>query len=456
MAVSDGSPTPQMVGNAFVEQYYSILHQEPDQVHRFYHESSVLSRPEEDGSMTTVTTTVEINKKILSQDYTSFRVEILSADAQSSHKDGVIVVVTGCLTGSDNLKRKFTQSFFLAPQDKGYFVLNDIFRYIDEYKSVDIESVPVNDADESAPTDSFTPEPEVIQAAEDVPDSQTTVVDDDISVSKDVSQPLENGKLSVPEKIVPVNHVKESSHLEHHSHAEKAASSNSQEDTPKKSFASIVNALKENAAPFHMRASPVKAVEQPRVLSIPASEAPTPSVESPTEKSNENGGKAYAIFVANLPMNATVEQLERVFKKFGPIKRDGIQVRSSKQQGSCFGFVEFESATSMQSALELTVMVIMSCVFLFVAANSDRGRYSSGRGGYRNDRNDNFRGRGNFGGGGGGRGGYGNRNDNFEKRGEFTGRPRGGNNGGGRSNGEVVARSYQNGGKVTRQPVKVQ
>lgn len=41
-------------------------------------------------------------------------------------------------------------------------------------------------------------------------------------------------------------------------------------------------------------------------------------------------GKAYAIFVANLPMNATVEQLERVFKKFGPIKHDGIQVRSNK------------------------------------------------------------------------------------------------------------------------------
>ena len=68
--------------------------------------------------------------------------------------------MTGCLTGSDNLKRKFTQSFFLAPQDKGYFVLNDVFRYVDEYKSVDIESVPANDAaDESAPTDAFVPEP---------------------------------------------------------------------------------------------------------------------------------------------------------------------------------------------------------------------------------------------------------------------------------------------------------
>ncbi|TKY58943.1 putative G3BP protein [Spatholobus suberectus] len=457
MAVSDGSPTPQMVGNAFVEQYYSILHQEPDQVHKFYHESSVLSRPEEDGSMTMVTTTVEINKKILSLDYTSFRVEILSADAQPSYKDGVMVVVTGCLTGSDNLKRKFTQSFFLAPQDKGYFVLNDVFRYVDEYKSVDIESVPANDADESAPTDAFTPESEAIHVAEDVPPSQTAVVDNDISVSKDVSQPLENGKLSVTEKVVPVNHVIESSHQEHHSHAEKAAS-NAQEDTPKKSFASIVNALKENAAPFHVRASPVKPVEQPHVSSMPASEAAAPSTDIPSEKNNENGGKAYAIFVANLPMNATVEQLERVFKKFGPIKHDGIQVRSNKQQGSCFGFVEFESATSMQSALEASPPVILDNRRLSIEerrANNDRVRYSSGRGGYRNDRNDNFRGRGNFGGGrGGGGGGYGNRND-FEKRSEFSGRPRGGNNGG-RSNGDAAPRSYQNGGKVTRQPVKVQ
>lgn len=458
--MSDGSPTPQMVGNAFVEQYYSILHQEPDQVHRFYHESSVLSRPEEDGSMTMVTTTVEINKKILSLDYTSFRVEILSADAQPSYKDGVMVVVTGCLTGSDNLKRKFTQSFFLAPQDKGYFVLNDVFRYVDEYKAVDIESVPpvnvppVNDAEESAPTDAFTPEPEPINVAEDVAPIQTAVVDADINVTQEVSKPLENGSVSVTEQAVPVSHVKESSHQEHHSTVEKAAS-NPQEDTPKKSFASIVNELKQNAAPFHVRASPVKTVEQPRVSSMPAPEAPAPSSDSPTEKNNENGGKAYAIFVANLPMNATVEQLERVFKKFGAIKRDGIQVRSNKQQGSCFGFVEFESATSMQSALEASPPVTLDNRRLSIEerrANNDRVRYSSGRSGYRNDRNDNFRGRGNFVGGRGG--GYGSRND-FEKRGEFSGRPRGGNNGG-RSNGDAVPRNYQNGGKVARQPVKVQ
>lgn len=88
-------------------------------------------------------------------------------------------------------------------------------------------------------------------------------------------------------------------------------------------------------------------------------------------------------------MDATIEQLEVVFKEFGPIKHDGIQVRSNKvclrfnfvqfhfellflmvftcfvllssiqQQGSCFGFVEFESANSMQLAIE--VLTLLFC-----------------------------------------------------------------------------------------------
>ncbi|CAJ2650398.1 unnamed protein product [Trifolium pratense] len=362
MAVSDGvqTPTPQVVGNAFVEQYYSILHQDPDQVHKFYHESSVLSRPEEDGTMTTVTTTAEIDKKIQSFDYTSYRVEVLSADAQPSYNSGVVVVVTGCLTGTDNVKRKFAQSFFLAPQDKGFYVLNDVFRYVDAYKSVDIETVPANDADESAPSEAFTPDPEPIHVAEDIPTIQPVIADTDTNISKEVSLPLENGKLSVTENVIPVNHVKESSHQEQMASIEKVPS-NTQEDTPKKSFASIVSAYKDNSAPFLSRTSPAKpAVQPPRVHSVPAPEAPAPNMDIPSEKNIENGGRAHAIFVANLPMTATVEQLDRVFKKFGTIKRDGIQVRSNK--GSCFGFVEFESAASLQSALELH---LKNCMFYF-------------------------------------------------------------------------------------------
>lgn len=40
--------------------------------------------------------------------------------------------------------------------------------------------------------------------------------------------------------------------------------------------------------------------------------------------------EGHSIYVRNLPYNATDTQLEEEFKKFGPIKHGGIQVRSNK------------------------------------------------------------------------------------------------------------------------------
>lgn len=74
-----------------------------------------------------------INEKILSLNYGEFRTEIKSVDAQESLNKGVHVLITGYLTGKDNVVRDFTQSFFLAPQEQGgYYVLNDMFRYLEK------------------------------------------------------------------------------------------------------------------------------------------------------------------------------------------------------------------------------------------------------------------------------------------------------------------------------------
>lgn len=92
-----------------------------------------------------------INDRILSLNYEDYTAEIKTADAQDSYEKGVIVLVTGCLTGKDNVKKKFTQTFFLAPQDKGgYFVLNDVFRFVEENESLENNSDSV--VNETAPT----------------------------------------------------------------------------------------------------------------------------------------------------------------------------------------------------------------------------------------------------------------------------------------------------------------
>ena len=46
----------QVVGNAFVSQYYCILHTNPEEVHKFYNSSSVLNRLGADGVMSSITT----------------------------------------------------------------------------------------------------------------------------------------------------------------------------------------------------------------------------------------------------------------------------------------------------------------------------------------------------------------------------------------------------------------
>ena len=53
----------------------------------------------------------------------------------------------------------------------------------------------------------------------------------------------------------------------------------------------------------------------------------------------------YSVYIRGLPLNAVPALLEDEFKKFGPIKCDGIQVRSNKLRiklfylSNNFGFV---------------------------------------------------------------------------------------------------------------------
>ncbi|XP_038710357.1 nuclear transport factor 2-like isoform X2 [Tripterygium wilfordii] len=434
------SPAPQVVGNAFVQQYYSVLSESPELAHKFYEEASVLSRPEVNGQMTSVTSMKVINDFIMSMDYS--RVEILTADAQASYNGGVIILVTGFFTGEDNTRKQFSQTFFLAPQANGFVVLNDIFRYVEAKEPGDVVTVDSVD-EEGAPTAPLTPDSEPVHVPNPPAQNHSiTIAEEDTNNSEEVGHSLTNGDREVLEEIAaPADEQVVRSLVDTLPVIEKTAPT-VLEDGSKKTYASIVHALKGNASPFHVRVPPAKPVEQPRVTAA-APETSVPVNNSAPEKNNErnnfNAAKGHSIFVAKLPMNATVEQLREVFEKFGAIKRDGIQVRSYREQRSCFGFVEFESASSVQSALEASPILIGDRKAPIEAkrADNDGGKYPPRRDNFRGN---NFRDRGNFGGGRG----YG-RNDAEE--GGLSGQGRGSS---GRS-GDVNQKVYQNGGRVSRQ-----
>lgn len=73
----------------------------------------------------------QIHALVMSLNFTS--IEIRTINSLDSWDGGVLVMVSGFIKIKDiSGRRKFVQSFFLAPQDKGYFVLNDIFHFIDD------------------------------------------------------------------------------------------------------------------------------------------------------------------------------------------------------------------------------------------------------------------------------------------------------------------------------------
>ncbi|CAL9068642.1 unnamed protein product [Musa banksii] len=96
--------------------------------------SSKLGRQDAHGALCSVTTAdVSARNLCLFAISEKMGADIKTVDAQESLGGGVIVLTTGLLTYENNLKSNCTQSSFRAPQGKGYHVLNDIFRLVDEF-----------------------------------------------------------------------------------------------------------------------------------------------------------------------------------------------------------------------------------------------------------------------------------------------------------------------------------
>jgi len=318
------------------------------------------------------------------------------------------------------------QSFFLAPQEKGYFVLNDILRYVGDGEGEEGAGHP--------PPPPQQPVQETVTGAEAVPapilangtvggDNETLPCEQDASPQPE--QPAAESAPPTPEEedlygeevynppndvekpVVQETPVAEVINEVPNNVAVAAPSSSPSipiEEAPKKSYASIVKVMKEYPPPapaVPSRPAPPKPEKQ-------APPAPSLVADAPAFSPNTQGGSfqdpevdAHAIYVRNLPLNATPQQLEEEFKRFGTIKNEGIQVRSNKIQGFCYGFVEFEDASAVQTAIEASPVVIgeRQCYVEEKRTTGSRGssrggRFVPGRGG--NFRGEGLRGRGTY------------------------------------------------------------
>ncbi|KAF8761209.1 Nuclear transport factor 2 (NTF2) domain [Rhizoctonia solani] len=164
-AQAKSTVVPSEVGWQFVSQYYTYVNKEPSKLHCFYTKHSTYTHGVEGEDSPRAT---EIHNKIISIGFQDCKVFIHSVDAQSSASSGILIQVIGEISNAGEAWRKFSQSFFLAEQPNGYFVLNDIFRYLKEETNADDEVS--SDKEEAETGEEAAVEPTAATQLHDVPE----------------------------------------------------------------------------------------------------------------------------------------------------------------------------------------------------------------------------------------------------------------------------------------------
>ncbi|XP_057964056.1 nuclear transport factor 2 [Malania oleifera] len=405
-----GTVTAAQVGSYFVGQYYQVLQQQPDCAHQFYTDSSSMIQVDGDSSQT-ASTPLQIHTLILSLNFTG--IEIKTINSLESWDGGILVLVSGSVKGKDfSDGRKFVQSFFLAPQEKGYFVLNDIFQFMDE-EIVHQHSLPVqpeNKLDSQVHAPSPIPELPVADYVleEEARDYVNSVHIEDDTVDK-YSLP-DQQQLQEPETetVVEETPVEEAASLQNAVNTVQDPWAGPVEEPvgepQKRTYASILRVsmgqpvLPVATQPLFKKSSPPASEwhHTPEPAAQPSNTVFSDVRESFGEAAEEGlaleeEGESKSVYVRNLPSNVSASEIEQEFMNFGRIKPDGVFIRSRKDIGVCYAFVEFEDLLGVQNALKASpIQLAGRQVFVEERrANSNStsrgGRRGRGRGGYQSE-----------------------------------------------------------------------
>jgi hypothetical protein len=82
------------------------------------------------------------------------KVRVLNVDSQASFEN-IVVQVIGEMSNKSEPHHRFVQTFVLATQQNGYYVLNDIFRYLNDDEDEIVEDAPTQD--DSLPQEEVVP-----------------------------------------------------------------------------------------------------------------------------------------------------------------------------------------------------------------------------------------------------------------------------------------------------------
>ncbi|KAG0285593.1 hypothetical protein BGZ96_010177 [Linnemannia gamsii] len=275
------------VGMMFVHEYYTFLNKEPARLHCFYNKHSTMSHGIQGED------TENIHAKIIALDFEDCKVLVSNVDSQTSQNGGIMIQVLGEMSNRGGPSQKFVQTFFLAEQPKGFYVLNDIFRYLKDDSDIEAEVVEEEQQQQQEPEVVNPPsvhEPEIAicPPAPVIPEPEIAICprapEPEVAICPPAPEPEVAICPPAPEPVVEekkpaVEEKKAEKKHEHKKHDKKADKKETKKDAAKKDTEGSEKpktpepSKKQNGAPV---AAAVTAE-----TAAPITETPTPVVEAP-------------------------------------------------------------------------------------------------------------------------------------------------------------------------------
>ena len=392
-----------MIGNVFVQQYYSIMSTTLDELYKFYNNGSTLhvcgvGVPPLPGADAmgdqTVRTQAGIHARFNQLGYRGKRCEVRTVDSSHSIGGSVVVMVTGAITDGGVDRRAFTQTFVLAPQEGGYYVLNDLVRFLGNNEGADVAAVAADTA-VSAPVKA--PEPPV--TAPPAPTRPTGAVSlEELEARMNAAAPNVHVRAAAAADV-----VKEAAEAAAAAEVVKEAAAaivepetDAKEPEGPTTYASIAAKMRAAAAAKAPNAVSKAKPAAPAKAPIASSADPAPAHKTTHEKLTHD--PVTAVFVRNIPQSADEASIEAAFAKIGPIatvtirtaKRapdaSGDAATASDKPAGRYAFVQFERAESAQAAIEAVIEMDGRALSVEEKRETSGGHRNQGQGGGANGR----------------------------------------------------------------------
>jgi hypothetical protein len=235
-----------------------------------------------------------INERIKDLDFHDTKVRVTNVDSQGSDAN-IVIQVIGEISNKGQPHKRFVQTFVLAEQTNGYFVLNDIFRYLADEPEEEEElqhepTAPATSIQEPAPT-AAAPEAEGLNESSEVAQSEEDLVKVDEKLEEATEQEPER-TVSPPPAAVNGTPIPDEADVAHAEEAPAAAVS-VPEETP-------------SAEPEQPAAEEVIEPEKPKdPAPTPAPAAQKPAAATPSVPSKPAAPRTWASLAASAHKVAT-------------------------------------------------------------------------------------------------------------------------------------------------------